>query len=139
MNSLSRKIIVALFAVMLSINFNILRADAVDHCESPSCLNCNGMMITGGKSTPIFAFADHMCHASSGNTPCNLNKNPEPNELTFIVSSINIDQQKTGGAFTFAIFETSLLQNVSENGRRGQFQVTTNTIPIYLQNLSLLC
>ena len=139
MNFSSKKIIVALFALMLGINLIMPKADAVGFCEGPSCLNCNGMIIAADKSTPIFAFADHMCHASFGNTPCNLKENLGPNALTFIVSSISIDQQKTGGAFTFAIFETSLLQNVSENGRRDQFQITTNTIPIYLQNLSLLC
>jgi len=139
MNFSSKKLIVALFAVMLGINLNMPMADAVNHCEGQLCLTCNGMMITAGKTTPIFAFTDHMCHASIGNTPCNLKKNPEPNTQIFIVSSLNIDQQKTGGSFAFAFFGTSLLQNVSGRGHGGHFQITTDTIPIYLKNLSLLC
>lgn len=141
MNSLTRKIIFALFAVMLGINLNMPNADAVNHCESQLCLTCSGMMTAAGKSTPIFMFAGHdrMCHASIGNTPCDLKKNPEPNAQIFIVSSLNIDQQKTGGPFAFAIFGTSLLQNVSKKGNGGHLQITTDTIPIYLKNLSLLC
>jgi len=139
MNFLSKKLIVAFFVLILGINLNIPMADAVNHCEGQLCLTCNSMMMASGKSTPIFAFADHMCHASIGNTPCNLKKNPEPNAQIFIVSSLNIDQQKTVGSFAFAFFGTSLLQNVSEKGSGGHFQITTDTIPIYLKNLSLLC
>lgn len=141
MNSLARNIIVALFVVMLGINLNIPNADAVNHCEGQLCLTCNNMMIEAGKSTPIFVFAghDHMCNSSIGNTPCKLKKKPEPNDQIFIVSSINTDQQKIGGSVAFSIFGTSLLQNISEKGNDGHFQITTDTIPIYLKNLSLLC
>lgn len=141
MNFLSKKLIVAFFAVMLGINLNMPKADAVNHCEGQLCLTCNGMMISAGKSTPIFMFAGHdsMCHASIGNTPCRLKNNPEPNAQIFIVSSLNLDQQKTGGSFALAIFGTSLLQNISKKGNGDHFQITTVTIPIYLKNLSLLC
>jgi len=141
MNMLSKKLIVAVFAVMLGINLNMPNADAVNRCQGQLCLACNGMMIANGKSTPIFMFAgnDRICHASIGNTPCNLKKNPEPNAQIFIASSLNVDQQKTGGSFAFAIFGTSLLQKVSKKGNDSHFQITTDTIPIYLKNLSLLC
>jgi hypothetical protein len=141
MNFLSKKLIVAFFVVMLGINLNMPKADAVNHCEGQLCLTCNGMMIAAGKSTPILMFAGHdrMCQASIGNTTCSLKKNPQPNAQIFIVSSLNVDQQKTGGSFAFAIFGTSLLQNVSKKGSGGHFQITTDTIPIYLKNLSFLC
>lgn len=141
MNFLSKKLIVAFFAVMLGINLYMPKADAVNHCEGRLCSACNGMMIAAGKSTPIFMFAGHdrMCQASIGNTPCSLKKSPEPNAQIFIVSSLNVDQQKTGGSFTFATFGTSILLNVSENGNDDHFQITTDTIPIYLKNLSFLC
>jgi len=141
MNFLSKKLIVAVFAVMLGINLNMPSADTGNHCQGQSCLTCNDMMIATGKSTPIFMFAGHdrMCHAVIGNTPCSLKKNPEPNTQIFIVSSLKVDQQKTGGSFAFAIFGTSLFQNVDKEGNGGHFQITKDTIPIYLKNLSLLC
>jgi len=141
MNFLSKKLIVAFFVVMLGINLNMPNADAVNHCEGQLCLTCNGMMIAAGKSMPIFVFAghDHMCLTSIGNTPCSLKKNPEPNSQIFIVSSLNIDQQKIGGSVAFSIVGTPLLQNVREKENAGHFQITTDTIPIYLKNLSLLC
>ncbi len=141
MNYLSKKLIVVFFAVMLGINLNMSNADAVNHCEGQLCLSCNGMVMAAGKTTPKFMFAGHdgRCHGSIGNTPCSLKKNPEPNAQIFIVSSLNVDQQKTGGSFAVAIFGTSLLQNVSKKGNGDHFQITTETIPIYLKNLSFLC
>ena len=141
MNSLSKKLIVAFFVVMVGINLNMPKTDAANHCEGQLCLTCNGMMIAAGKSTPIFAFAghDHMCQASIGNTPCNLKKKPEPNDPIFIVPALNIDQQKTGGSFAFPISGTPLLQIANEKGNADHVRITTDTIPIYLKNLSMLC
>jgi hypothetical protein len=141
MNFLSKKLIVAFFVVMLGINLNMPKTDAADHCEGQLCLTCNGMMIAAGKSTPIFVFAGHghMCRASIGNTPCNLKKKPETNDQIFIVSALNIDQQKTGGSVAFSISGTPLLQIAKEKGNTVHFQISTDTIPIYLKNLSLLC
>ena len=141
MNILSKKLIVAVFAVMLGMNLNMPNADAVNHCQGQLCLTCDDMMIAAGKSTPIFMVAGHdrMCHAIIGNTPCRLKKNPEPNTQIFIVSSLKADQQKTGGSFAFAISGTSLFQNVNREVNGGHFQIATDTIPIYLKNLSLLC
>jgi len=141
MNFFSKKLIIAFFVVMLGINLNMPKADAVNLCEGQLCLTCNGMMIAAVKSAPISVFTDHdhMCRASIGNTPCSLKKYPGPDAQIFIVSSLNIDQQKTGGSFAFATFGTSILLNVSEKGNGDHFQITTDTIPIYLKNLSFLC
>lgn len=139
MNSLASKIIVVLFAVMLGINLTTPKADAVDHCMGSICSHCNWMMTPISESVLAFGSDGQMCDSSFATSPCNLNNHPEPNIKIFIVSSIKQDRQKTDGSFTFAVFGTSLLQNVIENSKRDQFQITTDTIPIYLQNLSLLC
>lgn len=139
MNSLSRKIIVALFAVMLGINLNILRADAVDHCVGSSCLHCNGMKLSLSESVPVSGADSQMCDSSFTNNPCNLNRSPESNTKIFIVSSIKQDRYETGGSFTIFNCEIYLLQSIRENRAPDQFRPTTGTIPIYLQNLSFLC
>jgi hypothetical protein len=139
MNSLSRKIIVALFAVMLSINLISPDADAVDHCVGSSCLHCNGMMLSHSESLPVFGSDGPMCHSSFANSPCNLNRNPESNTKIFIVSSIKQDRHETGGSFTISNREIYFLPSIRENRAPDQFRPTTGNIPIYLQNLSFLC
>jgi hypothetical protein len=80
-----------------------------------------------------------MCDSSFGNSPCNLNRNPESNTKIFIVSSIKQDRHETGGSFTISNCEIYFLQSIRKNRAPDQFRPTTGTIPIYLQNLSFLC
>jgi hypothetical protein len=80
-----------------------------------------------------------MCDSSFGNSPCNLNRNPESNTKIFIVSSIKQDRHETGGSLTIFNCEISSLQSIRENRALDEFRPTTGTIPIYLQNLSFLC
>lgn len=139
MNSLARKIIVVLFAVMLGISLITPQADAVDHCKGVLCPSCNRLLSPISESIPAVGSVNQLCNSSFATHPCNLNNHPVSNTKIFTVSSIKQDRQKTGGAVTFAVFGTSVLQNVIGKGNRAQFQITSDTIPIYLQNLSLLC
>ena len=139
MNSLAKKIFVVLFALMLGFGLIIPQADAVDHCIGSMCSNCNWMMPPMSGSIPGVGFDGQMCNSSFAAGPCNLNNHPDSNTKIFTVTSIKQNRKKTGSPITFAIFGTSLLQNVSKKGNGGHFQVTTDTIPIYLKNLSFLC
>lgn len=114
-------------------------AGAVDHCVGAICLHLNGRMLTPNEASPVYGSERQICDSSFTKSPCNLNKNPVSDVLPFIVSSKNFDQQKTGNAFNFLVFESSHLQDISENNKVGHFQMITDTTPIYLQNLSLIC
>ena len=139
MNSLTRKIIVALFAVMLSISLVAPGADAIDHCVGSSCLHCNPIMLSVSEVEPVFGSNGPMCDSSFANSPCKLNNNPESNTKIFIVSSIKQNRHETGSSFTISNCAIYFLQSVRENRAPDQFQLTTGTTPIYLQNLSFLC
>ncbi len=139
MNLLSRKIVACFFAVMVSINLMPAAQGAVDLCVSQSCFYCYKMAIDLNEPTPIFGTAGHMCDSFSENNPCHLNKNTEPNAQAFIVSSVKEDRQETDGLLIFSIPESSFLKNIRGNETINHFRTTTNSVPIYLQNLSLLC
>ncbi len=139
MNLFFRKIVACLFAVMLGMNIVSLTAGAVDHCVGSSCLHCNGMMLSLSESVTVFGSDGPMCDSSFGNSPCNLNRNPESNTKIFIASSIKQDRHETGGSFTISNCEIYFLQSIRKNRAPDQFRPTTGTIPIYLQNLSFLC
>jgi hypothetical protein len=139
MNPLTRKIFVFLFAVMLGISLVSPQADAVDHCIGSMCSHCNWVVPPISESLPSVGFDGQMCGSSFTTSPCSLNNYPDSNTKIFTVTSIKQDRQKTGGSFAVVIFGTSLLQNVSKKGNGDHFQITTETIPIYLKNLSFLC
>ena len=139
MNPLTRKIFVALFAVMLGISLVAPQAGAVDHCIGSMCPRCNWVMHPTSESVPAIGFDGQMCGSSFTSSPCNLHNYPDSNTKIFTVTSIKQDQQKTGGSITFAVFRAPLVQNAFGNGKRDQSRLTFDTIPIYLQNLSLLC
>ena len=139
MNSLTKKIIVALFAVMLSISLIAPGADAIDHCVGSSCLHCNPMMLSVSESELVIGSDGPMCDSSFANSPCKLNNNPESNTKIFIVSSIKQNRQETGNYLAIFNSKISFLQSIREDRVSNQFRLTTGTIPIYLQNLSFLC
>jgi hypothetical protein len=139
MNSLTRKIFVALLAVMLGISLVAPQADAVDHCIGLMCSHCNWVLPPISESVPAVGFDGQMCGSSFTTSPCSLNNQPDSNTKIFTVTTIKLDRQKTGGAIPFAVFRASLVQNAIGNGKRDQSRFKFDTIPIYLQNLSLLC
>lgn len=139
MNPLTRKIFVVLFAVMLGISLVSPYADAVDHCIGSMCSHCNWVMHPTSESVPAVGFDGQMCDSSFTTSPCSLNTYPDSNTKIFTVTSRKQDRQKTGGPITFTVIRASLVQNSTGNGKRHQSRFAFDTIPIYLQNLSLLC
>jgi hypothetical protein len=139
MNPLTRKIFVGLFAVMLGISLTAPQADAVGHCIGSVCSHCNWVLLPTSESVPTVGFDGQMCDSSLTTSPCSLNNYPDSNTKIFTVTSIKQDQQKTGGSITFAVFKASLVQNAIGNGKRDQSRFSFDTIPIFLQNLSMLC
>jgi hypothetical protein len=139
MNSLTRKIILVLFALMLGIYLISPKAEAVDHCIGSACAHCTLMPHSLSELIPAFGPNGQICNSSFEISPCNLNNHRELNSKLFIVSSIKQDRQKNYDSVPVADFGTFLLLNAIEKGKRDQSQIATDTIPIYLQNLSLLC
>jgi hypothetical protein len=139
MNSLPRKIVVCLFIIMFGINLGSAPAGEVDQCVSQSCFFCTGKPMAHNEHTPIDDSAGHECYPSSADSPCNLKKESEQHALVFIVSSIRVDRPKSNGFTLFSLGEPSLLQFIRGNSTIGHSWITPDPIPIYLQNLSLLC
>jgi hypothetical protein len=139
MNFSARNICVAFLAVVLGIYLLTPKADAVEHCVGSMCLHCNGMIFSVNESATRFGFDDHMCDVSFGNSPCNLNRNSNPNAPVVITSSTNPYRQITGALSGFAGYNPSLFQNAGGNNKVARFHIASGTIPIYLQNLTLLC
>ena len=139
MNSLTGKLFVVLFAVMLGISLITPQAGAFDHCIGSMCSHCNWVMTPIGESVPAAGSGGQKCDSPFTTSPCNLHNYPASNTKIFTVTSTKQDRQKTGGTITIAVFDTSFIQNVIGNGKRVQSRLTFDTIPIYLQNLSLLC
>jgi hypothetical protein len=139
MNSLARKILIVLFAVMLGTSLVAPHADAVGHCIGSMCSHCDFIMPPMSESIPAAGFNGQMCDSSFTTSPCSLNTHPDSNTKIFTVTSTEQNRQKAGGSFTFAVSGTSLVQNAVGNGKIGQLRITSDTIPIYLRNLSFLC
>ena len=139
MNSFPGKIVACLLVAMLGINLVAATASAVDQCLSQSCCCCDGMQGAIHEPIPAGDSARHGCCSSSANIPCNLNKNHMLDAQVFIVSSVRENLREANGLSTFVIGEPSFFQTFRGNGTPNQFWITTDPIPIYLQNLTLIC
>ncbi|MGA8181035.1 MAG: hypothetical protein WB792_13320, partial [Desulfobacterales bacterium] len=115
------------------------RADAAAHCVGPMCLQCNDRIFSVNESSSMAGLDDHLCDISFGNSPCNLKSSSNPNAAAAITSSTNMHRQVTGPLSGFTGYYALLFQNLGENGKAARFHIASGTIPIYLQNLSLLC
>jgi hypothetical protein len=125
---------------MLGLNSDISKAHAVNQCPGSLFLHCNGMILSPNGLSPAFGIDHQICDSSFSDSTCNLDKYPASNVRLFIISTTNIDQQYTGGSLAVAIFKTTSLQFISHNDtKKNHFYLSKDTIPIYLQNLSLIC
>jgi hypothetical protein len=139
MNFSARNICVILLAVVLGVYLLMPKADADEHCVGSMCLHCNGMIFPVNESAARFGFDDHICDVSVGNPPCNIHKNSNPNAPVVIVSATNPNRQGTGVLFSVVSYKPSLFQNVRGIDKTDRSRFTSDTIPLYLQNLALLC
>jgi len=139
MNFSARNICVALLASVLGIYLLMPRAIAASHCTGSTCLHCNEKVFSVNESTTRVVFEDHLCDISFGNFPCNLDKNSNSHAPVVITSSVNSYRQVSGVLFGFAGYNPSVVQNVEGNDKGARFPITSRIIPLYLQNLSILC
>jgi hypothetical protein len=139
MNFSARNICVVLLAVVLGTYLLMPKADAADLCAGAMCQHCTGRIFSVNESATKSGLVDHLCDVSLGNFPCNLDKNSNLNAPAVITSSTNSYRQVSGILFGFAGYHLSSSHNVGGNDKAAQFNIAPCTIPIYLQNLSLLC
>lgn len=123
---------------MFGINLGVATAGTVDRCASQSNC-CSDMPIGIQEPIPASDSGGHGCCSPSSNIPCNLNKSDVPDAQVFMISSVREDLQKAIGFITFVISERSLMQAFTRNIITNQFWITTDPIPIYLQNLTFIC
>ncbi len=116
MNSLQRKIVACILLIMLGINFSTATAGTVNRCASQADSCCGGMKVAGNEPAQAVDFAGHGCCSSSGNSPCNLNKNPVPDAQLFIASPVRKELQEAEGVICAAIGEPSFLQKMTGKG-----------------------
>ena len=139
MNSLLRKIVACLLIIMFGINFISATAGAVDRCVSQAFCCCNRMAVTNYGLTIADDSVENGCCSSSENIPCNIDKDYAPDAQDCIISTVRENLLNADGLITFVIGETPLLQPFKEIITTNQFCITSDPIPIYLQNLTFIC
>ena len=135
----SRNICTVLLAAVLGIYLLMPKAEAAGQCTGSTCLHCSGILFSVNESATTVGVDDHLCDVAFGNSHCNLDKNSHSNAPAIIVPAKDPDRQGTGAFFGFADYNLSLFQNKGRNNTAPRFHLRSSTIPIYLQNLSLLC
>ena len=139
MNLSTRNICVSLLASVLGIYLLMPRADAAGRCVGPMCLHCSERMFSVNAAASKVGLNDHLCDISFGSSPCDLKSTSNPNAAAVIILSTNKYRQLTGPISGFAGDYSLFFHNPGGNDKAERFHIDRDTIPIYLQNLSLLC
>ena len=139
MNFSIKNICVALLAIMLGTYLLMPKADAAGRCAGSICLHCNGRIFSVNESATKAGLNDGLCDISFGNYPCDLKNNSNPNAAAAIVSVRTSDRQAAGALSAFAGYNPATFQIAGGNNKAVRFHIASGTVPIYLQNLSLLC
>lgn len=139
MNSLHRKIAVWLFILLFCLTVVGATANVINPCDSRAC--CCSIRMPMDLHEPSFSddSIETTCCSSSQNDTCHLNKNRAPGLLAYIASSIMEDLHKIDDYMAIAVETPSKLKPFSEATANTQFWAVTYPIPIYLQNLTLIC
>jgi hypothetical protein len=135
----TRNIGIALLAVVLGTYLLMPKADAAGHCAGSMCLQCNEKIFLINESATKVGLNDHLCDISFGNYPCDLKNNSNPKAAAVIVSVRNSDRQVAGASSGFTGYNPSSFLNAGGNDKAARFHIASGTVPIYLQNRSLLC
>jgi hypothetical protein len=135
----TRNIYVALLASVLGIYLLMPKTDAAGHCAGAICVHCIETMFSVNEAATTVGLNDRLCDVPLGNIPCNLDKHSSLNAPVVIPSSSNSYRQVSGILLGFAGYNPFLSHNAGENEKAARFHIASGTIPIYLQNLSLLC
>jgi len=139
MNLSTRNICVTVLASLLGIYLLMPRAYAAGHCVGPMCLQCSERIFSVNAAASKVGLDDHLCDISFGSSPCDLKSTSNPNAAAVITLPSNMYPQMTGHLSGSAGYDHLLSQNPGRNDKTARFHIAADTIPIYLQNLSLLC
>ena len=124
---------------MFGIHFISATAGAVDRCVGQSCCCFDSMAVVNYGLTMADDSVENGCCSSSENIPCNIDKDYAPDAQDCIISTVRENLLNADGLITFVIGETPLLQPFKEIITTNQFCITSDPIPIYLQNLTFIC
>jgi len=139
MNSRHRKIAICLLILVFCFNLFEATAGVIDPCESRPCCCCTVTPMDHRGPSLTDDSVTNECCSSAQNTPCHLNKNRVPEIQAFIVSNTMEDLQKIDGCTAIVVGKTSVLQPLIEHAMKTRFRVSTDQVPIYLQNLTFIC
>lgn len=139
MNLSIKNICVVLLAAVMGIYLLMPQADAAGQCTGSMCLHCNGMLYSVNESSTDVRVGDHMCDVAIGSSSCNLDQHSNPSIPVVILSAKNPDRHGNSASYAIAGYNLSLFQNLWINDKAPRFHFRSGAIPIYLQNLSLLC
>jgi hypothetical protein len=139
MNLSTRNIFVTILASVFSIYLLMPRAYAAGRCVGPMCLQCSERIFSVNAAASDVGTDNHLCDISFGNSPCDLKSTSNPIASAVITLPTNMYPQVTGHLSGFAGYVPLLFQNPGGNDKTARFHIAIDTIPIYLQNLSLLC
>ena len=112
---------------------------AVEGCtDHPCCCQSDTTKIHHGPA-PVVYSAENGCCSSSANTPCDWNKNQIPDSEVCVISCFRQNRQTADGYTLSLVAETTVSKTTLETNPTNQFWRVANAIPIYLQNLTLIC
>ncbi|MFC1829661.1 hypothetical protein ACFL0O_08620 [Thermodesulfobacteriota bacterium] len=140
MKSLSRKIFACLLVFMLGFNLAAPIANAIAQCADHACCCRSNMTMAHHGHGSITISAANGCCSSSGKMPCNLNRMFETQAQVFTLSNTReVLQKNNTGLAGCSADDPPFLQASSKNHTSSPSRVTTDPIPLYLQNLTLIC
>ena len=139
MNSFSKKIIAGFSLVMLGIHLVSVTAGATAQCASQPCC-CTAVMMHHNGPSPAIDSPGRGCCSSTETIPCDLNQNQLPDTPFLIVSSSTENTKAPfNGTVIFVVKRTSFQPASIGSMTLNPFWITTDPIPIYLQNQTFIC
>ena len=138
MNSFHRKLALCLSVVVFCFHLFGVPADAVDSCAGRWCCCVASPMDRHGRSVTAVS-VEHECCSSPQKVPCHLDKNRMRDRQIFVTSVAMRDLQPISNLMAITNETTAKLQPFSGSTTKSPCWAVTDPIPIYLQNLTLIC
>ena len=138
MVSMYKKLTVYLFVFLFVVHFGDARAGIVDRCTGPWGCCFVGLINTHEKPSLAKKFIEHGCCTSSAGIPCGMKNNRKYGEPIFTGLNPEENVQKADGFNKFKNRGYSCSHNLSRRIPAYPFWITTDPIPLYLQNRTFL-
>jgi len=139
MKSLSGKIFACFLLFMIGFNLAAPIAGAMGECADHPCCCTSDMTMAHHEPASVIISDENRCCSSAAGTPCKLNNRSVSDSSIFIISSARDNFQDKTGQATFASTAIPFPQSFSGTIKTSQFWITSDPIPIYLQNHILIC